>query len=987
MKIKITSWPHWSIFKALSRKNYHPAPRDEEFSARLVCRLAVCVTILLIPFHFVFGQGKGDIKGRVIDGENGEALPGVNVIIQGTYYGAASDLDGNFTIANINPGVYTIQASIIGYKQVQNTGVKVTAGQTTTLNFKLESTVLAFGQEIVVIGERPLFNIEETASRRNITSAEIKAEVVENVKDIVANQVGVVQSDDEIHIRGGRSHENAYLLDGISVQDPLAGTGFGLQLSTDAIEEVEVITGGFDAEYGQAMSGIINVKTKEGADEYKGSLAYKRDHFGSFDASTPIVGTFSDKNRHSFNTDVTEFSLSGPEPFSQYVLPALGLNLPGELSFFGNLYMLISDTYTKRGATQLHSSTFHGTSFAPRQSNNWSGLAKLTWKIDPTHKLIISGNQSVSINQNTQSLQTNLEFVEPGPGYPYDYQNNLDNFNTFTHLNKNLALSWTHTLNPQTFYDLKLSRFFTHLRSDVNGKFWNLYEEPQDIVTQPIDYFYNDDSTIVSVFPGDGFWDFGDGFTWHDHYVEEYTLKFDLSRFSRSEAHKFKAGFETSFAEMQMIDIFSPWFGGLGLNNDIYKVRPAYGSMYAQDQIKFKGLIANLGVRFDYWFPGKFVEDAVNNPDIVTISEATRQQFKDETHSLFGRRWRGRVSPRLGISHPISDNQMLFFSYGHFSKRPKPQFVYAKLGENSAKSTFQKFGNPNLDYETTVAYEMGLRHKFTENDVFTITAYYKDIFDYVTTVNFSGSGRLSGRTFTTYLNLDYSRSRGIEVEYRKRAGSFLTGSISGTYSIATGKSSSPDDAFLVARGTLNEKPITEDFLIWDRPWQVSAVANLHVNKGKGPRLFGVKIPDDWNLNVRAFAQAGRRYTPQFFTGTTLLDGRPEYDDDLDQNGEPDDPYGKLGATWFWVDLSFEKYFKLIGLEYTFMFEVVNLLDRKNSQIINPITGRAYDLGDPTPTSWNDPFFPDTQAPLEPFPFNPARFLTQRNVRVGLSVRF
>ena len=165
------------------------------------------------------------------------------------------------------------------------------------------------------------------------------------------------------------------------------------------------------------------------------------------------------------------------------------------------------------------------------------------------------------------------------------------------------------------------------------------------------------------------------------------------------------------------------------------------------------------------------------------------------------------------------------------------------------------------------------------------------------------------------------------------------------------------------------------------------MANLHVNKGKSPRVLGVKIPDDWNLNVRAFAQAGRRYTPQYFTGTTLLDGRPEYDDDLDQNGESDDPYGKLGATWFWVDLSFEKYFKLIGLEYTLMLEVVNLLDRKNSQIINPITGRAYDLGDPTPTSWNDPFYPDTQAPLDPFPFNPARFLTQRNVRMGLSVRF
>ncbi|MFQ5631954.1 MAG: TonB-dependent receptor plug domain-containing protein, partial [bacterium] len=732
---------------------------------------------------------------------------------------------------------------MIGYKQVQQTGVKVSANLTTTLDFRLESTVLAFGEEVVVIGEKPLFDIEETASLRSITSAEIQAEVVDNVQDIVANQVGVVKSDDEIHIRGGRSYENAYLIDGISVQDPLAGTGFGLQLSTDAIQEVEVFTGGYNAEFGQAMSGIVNVKTKEGGDKYTGALAWKRDHFGSFDADTPIIGTFSDESNHSFNTDVVEFSLSGPEPISQYLLRGLGLRLPGDFSLFGNFYMLLSDTYVKNTARQLFSSTFHGTRFAPREENSWSGIFKLSWKIDPTHKLVISGNQSVGINQNTKSLQTNLEFVEPGPGYRFDFEKNFDNFNTFTHLNKQLALTWTHTLNNKTFYELRLSRFFTNLRSDVNGKHWTEYEEPQDIVTQPIDYFFSADSSIVSVFPGDGFWDNGDGETWHDHFVEEYTAKFDITRHSENNAHKLKAGIQTNFAQMQMIDIFKPWFGGLGLNNDIYEVSPSYGSMYVQDQIKFMGLIANLGLRFDYWFPGKFVEDAVNNPEIVTISEQTRAAFNDETHSFFGRRWRGRLSPRIGISHPISDNQMLFFSYGHFSKRPRPQFVYAKLGTNSAKSSFQKFGNPNLDYETTVAYEFGVRHKFSENDVFTLTAYYKDIFDYVTTINFGGTGRLSGRSFTTYLNLDYSRSRGVEVEYRKRAGKYLTGSISGTYAIATGKSSSPDDAFLVAQGTLNEKPITENFLIWDRPWQVSAVTNLSVGKNQKPRLFGVPIPN------------------------------------------------------------------------------------------------------------------------------------------------
>jgi outer membrane receptor protein involved in Fe transport len=954
----------------------------------------VLFCLVLASCNLLFAQVKGTLSGKVTDAENGEGLPGVNVIVKGTYYGAATDLEGNFNIVNVNPGVYTIAVSMIGFKQIQNTGVQVNAGQTTDLDFKLESTVLALGQEVVVIGEKPLFDIEETASKKSISSAEIEAEVVESVQDIIANQVGVVRTDNEIHIRGGRSHENALLVDGISVQDPLSGTGFGLELSTDAIEEIEVITGGFNAEFGQAMSGIINIKTKEGSDRYRGSLSYKVDHLGSFDGGTPIIGTFSDQNEHSFNTDIAEISLSGPEPLTQKILPALGLRLPGKISFFGSLFMNISDTYLRRSADQLISATFHDSTFAPREQNNWSGLLKLIWNFSPTMKLMFSGNQSVSINQNTRSLQTNLEFVEPSPGYPFQFQNNLDNFNTLTHINRQLALAWTHTVSTNTFYELKLSRFFTHLRSDINGKLWPEYEEPQDIVTQGSIEYLTDNNGFVSVVPGDGFYDFGNGENWHDHYVEEYTLKFDITRHFGNQAHELKAGFQTSFAEMQVIDIEKPWFGGLGLNNDIYRVNPAYGNVYVQDQLQFKGLIANLGLRWDYWFPGKFVEDAVNNPDIVTISDDTRQQFNDETSVLFGRRYRSRLSPRIGISHPISDNQMLFFSYGHFSKRPKPQFVYGKLGENSAQSTFQKFGNPNLNYETTVAYEFGLRHKFSENDVLTATAYYRDIFDYVTTVNFGGTGRLAGRRFTTYLNLDYARARGIEFEYRKRAGAFLTGSISGSYAISTGKSSSPDDAFLVAKGSLNEKPITEDFLVWDRPWQLSAVLNFFVDEGQAPRFLGMRMPENWNLNVRLFAQAGKRFTQQFQLldsngqpATDPTSGRPTYSNDLDQNGEPDDPFGSVGATWFWINVNFEKYFRVLGMEYTFLIEVVNLLDRNNAQIINPVTGTAYEFGDPTPTSFNDPLFPETQAPVSPFPFNPARYLTQRNVRVGLSVRF
>ena len=201
----------------------------------------------------------GTIRGRITDANTGDPLAGVNVLVKGTYRGAVSDLEGAFVIDDMSPGSYALEITMIGYKVHQITAVHVKDGETTDVEANLEPTVLALGQEIVIVGEKPLFDIEETASRRAITAADIEGAMVQNAEDIVASQAGVVMQDDEIHIRGGRSYETAYLLDGLSVQDPLSGTGFGLRVASGAIDEMEILTGGFNAEYGQAMSGVVNI--------------------------------------------------------------------------------------------------------------------------------------------------------------------------------------------------------------------------------------------------------------------------------------------------------------------------------------------------------------------------------------------------------------------------------------------------------------------------------------------------------------------------------------------------------------------------------------------------------------------------------------------------------------------------------------------------------------------------------------------------------
>jgi outer membrane receptor protein involved in Fe transport len=942
------------------------------------------LSILLLFSGMMFGQSpeNGTLRGVIKDAENHEPLIGVNILVMGTYLGASTDEDGFYLIQDIKPGEYTLEVSYIGYKVIKKTGVKIEAGKTATINLDMESTALALGQDIVVIGEKPLIELDETNTARTVTSHDIANQVVEDVKDVVATQVGVVKQDDEIHIRGGRTYEAQYMLDGISVQDPLSGTGFGLNISANAIEEVEVITGGFQAEYGQATSGIINVKTKSGSDRFEGYASYKSDNFGML----------RDKP-WSFNSDIYEFNLGGPEPISNGLLKPIGLRLPGKLYFFVNFYGQISDDYTRKTAPQLYSSIsptlrlfgsdiLTPTSLAPREDNNWSGLLKLRWQLNATHALTFSYNRSIAINQNTQSLQTTLEYVEPGPGFPYSYSQNLGIFNTYTHDNEQISLHWLHTLNKTTFYELQLSQYWAHLRSDWNGQPWTSYRKPIDVTRLPVEYYTpSNDSTKVRVIPGDGFYDYGNATFWHDHFVEWYTLKGNITS-NVAKIHTLKGGFEAAFKEMQMIDIVDPWLeGGLGSTQDIYRVYPADGAFYAQDNIKFEGFYLNAGLRLDYWMPGKFVDRAIEDTTNL-LTSTMRQQYKDNTFKLFGNRYKLRLMPRLGVSHPISDNEMLFFNYGHFSKRPRPQFVYAKLAGISSKSAYQKFGNPNLNPETSVIYELGLRHQFNQNNVINVTAYYKDIFDYVQTTTIQGIPRVGSAIF--YINLDYARSRGVEAEFKTRIGNYLYGNINGSYSITTTKSSSPDIGLLVAEGSINEEPIKETYAVWDRPWQISFNLNYRVPKGRAPRVFGLKLFDDWNLNFRWFGMAGRRYTPAEFNYYRPEDGRPVYTTAVDQTLR----YSKLGDYWQWADLSFRKFFDWAGLRYTFTLEITNLLNRQNSNIIDNVTGRAYEAGDPTPISWNDPLYPDRFYPIsEPYPFNPARYKEPRHIRFGFSVEF
>lgn len=902
-------------------------------------------------------QGNCVIEGLVTDSKAGIPLPGVNVIIKGTYYGGATDLEGRFHLTGMSPGTYDLEFTMIGYKVVLKTGIAVTIAEPASMEIKLEETTLALGQEIIVEGERPLLEVDQTSSSVRLTADELKMSIVENIGDILAEQVGITSQDNEIHVRGGRVDESMFIVDGMSVKDPLSGYSNNLYVNVDAIEELEVITGGFNAEYGQAMSGIINIRIKEGSSDYHGTLAYSSDHFG-----------LRELPWESFKKDRLEFTLSGPE-FITGILESLGLKLPGKFSFFANGYMHLNNTYLPQADSLIPAQEWMQ-ALAIREENDWHALYKLTWRMNSQQKLSVSYDRSLNINQGYF-----MSRFQGSSGFPYAYRDMLDNYNTLTKESILTTLLYTHTLSSKLFYEITMGRFFTNLHSAVQGKHWTEYQQTTDI--EPINYYRFGIDGEIDIAYGDEFWDHGDAPDWYDYYSDNLSVDFDLN-YQPSHRHSFKTGFDHKRSELQVIDIDSPWLGesGLGRNYDFFNVTTNYGSIYLQDRITFDGMIANLGLRYDYWFPGQYLEDAVADSTVLTITDAAREKFYAETFQLFknGPRGKGHLSPRLGISHPVTDSDVLYFNYGHFSQLPTFNYVYAKL-RSSAEATYQLFGNPNLNPKTTVAYEIGIKHKFDANQVLEIKAFYKDMFDYETSQRVTlFNPRYGHLSYLIYINSDYARSRGIEVKFKRRFAKFFSADANLSYSITTGKSSTPLDNLLVEAGRLDEKPLGENFLRWDQP--LSIFTNLHFNMGKNDelRLLGFNLPGNWGVSARIEYESGRRYTSMENVSLREEDGQFYYEG----TSNSDTPYTELADPITTVDLKLNKLFTVSSLDWKAYCTIENLFDVQRPRMINAFTGKAYDPGEIFSYGYiNRP------NPNE----NPGRYYIPRTVELGLSLRF
>ncbi|MFH1843255.1 MAG: TonB-dependent receptor, partial [bacterium] len=821
----------------LRSANRFPEPRVAGVRRlRLLMCLALFLAVAIPTSSPAQAVPPGTIKGFVHDRESGEELPYTNVYIAGTNIGTMAFNDGYFIMRGLPPGTYTVKASYISYA-LGSEMVTLGPGEIVEIDFQLEVQAIMM-DPFDVEAERRLIEVERTGSSHFLSGKQMDAMPLDQVVDMIAHQPGVTIYDNEIHIRGGRADDTQFIIDGMSVNDPLAGGGYGYQIDPSLINEIEVLTGGFNAEYGQAVSGVVNVSTKEGGDRFGGKVSLKRDYLNQ-----PVP---KDDYRHwrdlydfgePQNIDIFKLTLSGPDPFSTALRQA-GLGLPGEQFLLVSGAMDIRDGYLPiySRQNQLQSPLYEGNSWTPRQDNNWNGLAKWSWHITPSHKLNLTSSRQVGISQG---------FQLPGEGYPRPFIDNLDNYMVFTTENILTQLYYRQVLSDNDWFELQLGRNFNRLHANLNGNDGDVYGPDPFQGYMPIDYDSDDPARPA----------YGSADRWHDHFTESYTLKGSYS-FMKNSSNQFKTGLEISFTEMQLIDLNSelsdPPSGKLGIDEDIFSAHPVVGSAFFQDTINFRGLIVNAGLRTDFWAPGREVEEVISNhEDYLFIYPDMVEEFEEGTMGVMGRRWKVRISPRLGLSFPVTERDKFFFNYGHFSQWPRFAYVYPQLRAQTAVKV-QQLGNPNLDPKITVEYETGIQHEFGGLWSLGVTFFNRDIYGYAKSVGLDevhiGAAETPDPndigTITIspvrYFNGDSARSLGMEISVIKRTTRYLSGSASLELQSSTGTNSRADEAYLQAiydeayQPTASIGGLKRTPLLWDKPWTVSVNLDYSVFEDSRP---------------------------------------------------------------------------------------------------------------------------------------------------------
>ena len=477
------------------------------------------------------------------------------------------------------------------------------------------------------------------------------------------------------------------------------------------------------------------------------------------------------------------------------------------------------------------------------------------------------------------------------------------------------------------------------------------------------DYNANGVQNGIDYFLNPGAWD--NSAIYQNRTSEEYTLKFNY----QNQVHKYHTittGGQLQYSTMEMESIQSPdqpYTGEIELPagslwpdrggfRDFYKYKPFEGGLFFRDVMELEGLIVKTSFRWDFF---------LHDPDYTDVTSALAEDYP--YFSYQSERGAFKIAPRLGISHPISRGSKLFFNYSHKYQKPRYDYFFAAATSNLANNAV--VGNPDLEYEKTVEYELGVETEIGKYWLFKVAGYYKDSYNTMGTVPVV-YGPLN---FDVFSNTDYGRGKGVEFSIDKRFSQNYLVSFKYDFSFAEGKASS-DVAAQEQR--LENIPVNHDEypLAWDERHRVNFYASIRYRDGEYPKFFGVRLPDDWLLTMQWEYGSGRPYTPSTYT-----------------TGQSSNLILPNSARYPWeetTNLKFEKYFRFSKQSRTSFvtgIEVNNLFDKENINTIYSETGNPYYSIHPGNPGY-DPY-----GNRSDYDSNPRNFDPGRNVVFRFGIQF
>ncbi|HEU4525040.1 MAG TPA: TonB-dependent receptor [Gemmatimonadales bacterium] len=734
-------------------------------------------------------QAEGVLAGVVRHEESRAGLPAAEVLVDGRV-GAVADTGGRYRVRAVRSGWHRVAARLIGYRGVVLDSVFVPAGATVTVDFDLEPNPLELEPVVVTAPYDAVLDPLSTSTEQKITAEDLRDLPVSSLDEALALSAGSVGTS----YRGGRIGEESFILDGLGVKNQVdaSSSGLGLVLPPDLLSEASLVTNGFSARYGQALSGMVNVVTREPGDEWEGRLAYEGDR--------PFGG--------SLDRGIDRFVVSAGGPLAGRVGLVTAFDVSGRMD---------ADPVSAPAPTNPLDPRSTEPYPLPHNSGElWSGAAKLVVPVTERATLRALG------------LHTEDQRLLYDPAYKYDPE-----YGPAQRLRGDLISGHLQYIsNPRSNVPLVLDvRVGRYVRDFLRGE---LVEQPDYALgaltasrfhfvgeelaenlstsTDPIPGLREPDASVRTPWGVPAFFVGGGskGELASNHFGET-RLQID-GTFGGIPNLELHAGGQYV---AQQVRTYQRVLGFLEAGDDVpapavSDFSPRIAAAYAEGQLRISDVALTAGLRYDRFDPGSSLP-----------GEARGSQ--------------NSVSPRFAVS-TVLRGATLVASYGRFSQAPDYQFLVDAAFDDTTRTGRFRRGNPDVGFEEASQYELSLRTRPQAGIWLRVGVYYKRLTGLVASVPLGVNPDSS-----VFGNADAGTVRGAEVlferELRNGFGFRLAYTLQEAEATAT-------DAFLLNRFVTID-PITGDTvrltraefpLDFDQRHTLTAIARGKVPERVGPAI-------------------------------------------------------------------------------------------------------------------------------------------------------